>query len=245
MPELVCKDRTIDYYLAPSKRRRSIIMRVDRDFRVQVRAPKFTTVHYIENFIKERVDWIIKKQNRFKKLGGLHPAKEFEIGEIFSLFGQNLKLNIEKRKKQKAVCALDGATLNLFIGDKVDLKFKTMASRAIRDFYSGQIKTKAIEIINKYSKGLGVNVSNISIGNQKSIWGSCSRKGSIRLNWRLAMMPFDMMEYIVIHELCHLKVHGHCSKFWKVVEDIVPDYKERRKWLRHNGISFFLISDWK
>ncbi|MEA3306205.1 MAG: SprT family zinc-dependent metalloprotease [Elusimicrobiota bacterium] len=244
MPSLVHKETIIDYYLAPSKRRRSIIMRVDRDSRVQVRAPRFTAIHYIENFIKERIDWIIKKQNRFEKLDNLHPVKEFKTGEIFPLFDQDLQLHIKGRKQKKALCVLDGSALNLFINDNIDLKFKAEASRAIRGFYSGEIKNKAMEIINKYSKVLDVNVVNLSIGDQKSIWGSCSRKGKIRLNWRLAMMPFDVMEYIVIHELCHLKVHGHGRKFWEVVENILPDYKKRLKWLRQHGISFFLISDW-
>ena len=271
MPSLVHENKTIEYYLAPSKRRRSISMRVDRDSRVQVRAPKFTTTHYIEGFIKERINWIIKKQDGFKKLGSIHPAKEFKTGEIFPLFGRDLKLKIEKvtlppaqtqastdilpakgrrangraRKQRKAICKLDGDYLKIFIGDKVDLKFKAMAARAMRDFYDLRLKSKAGDIIEKYSKVLDVNVSNLAIGNQKSLWGSCSRRGSIRLNWRLAMMPFDIMEYIVIHEVCHLKVHGHCSKFWKVVENLLPDYKERRKWLRQHGMSFFLISDWE
>jgi predicted metal-dependent hydrolase len=245
MPSLVHENKTIEYYLAPSKRRRSIVMRVDRDNRVQVRAPKFTTTHYIEGFIKERINWIIKKQDGFKKLGSIHPVKEFKTGEIFPLFGQDLKLNIERVKKQrKAICKLDGEYLKIFIGDKVDLKFKAMAASAMRDFYDLHLKLKAGDIIEKHSKVLDVNVANLAIGNQKSLWGSCSRRGNIRLNWRLAMMPFDIMEYIVIHEICHLKVHGHCSKFWKVVENLLPDYKERRKWLRQHGMSFFLISDW-
>ena len=244
MPILICEDKTIEYYLTPSKRRRSIIMRVDRDARVQVSAPKFATLNFIEGFLKERVDWIIKRRNNFKKLGRLYPVKEFKTGEMFPLFGKSLKLNIEKRLRP-VVCELGAENINLFIGDGIDLKFKAMASRAIMDFYSEQLKIKAIDIIGKYSKSLDVHVAKLSIGNQKRIWGSCSRKGDIRLNWRLAMMPFAVMEYIVVHELCHLKVHGHCAKFWKTVEGVLPDYKKHRKWLRLNGISFFLISDWE
>ncbi|MCG2725273.1 MAG: M48 family metallopeptidase [Elusimicrobia bacterium] len=245
MPALVYKNKTINYHLTPSKRRGSIVMRVNKDASVHVRAPRFTSINYIEGFLKERFDWIIKRQNSFKKLAGLYPAKEFRTGEMFPLFDQSLKLNIERAKKQRVpICELDGKNLNLFIGDVVDLKFKAAASCAIRDFYGAQIKMRAIDIAGKYSKFLNVKMRKLSIGNQKRIWGSCSRKGDIRLNWRLALMPFDVMEYIVVHELCHLKVHGHCAKFWKAVEGVLPDYRKHRGWLRRNGLSVFFISDW-
>ncbi len=85
MPSLVHENKTIEYYLAPSKRRRSISMRVDRDSRVQVRAPKFTTTHYIEGFIKERINWIIKNRMALKNLAvfirlkNLRPVKYFRF----------------------------------------------------------------------------------------------------------------------------------------------------------------------
>lgn len=246
MPTLVYKDKTINYYLAPSKRRRSVSMRVNKDESVEVRAPRFVTKSYIADFIKNKADWIIKKQDGFKELSVLHPTKEFKTGEEFPLFDRILKLNITRVKNRRASkCVIDGANLNFFVNDKEVLKFKSRASKAIRDFYSEQAKIKAAEIIGKYSKILNVNAGGLSVANQKKRWGSCCAKGNIRLNWRLAMMPFSVMEYIVVHEVCHLKVHGHGAKFWRVVESVLPDYKKHLKWLRINGVSLFLVTDWE
>jgi len=153
MSSLVYKDKIIDYYLMPSKRRRSIVMRVDRDSRVQVRAPKFTTVQFIEEFIKERVNWIIKKQHNFKKFGNLYQAKEFKTGETFPLFDQELKLNIEKIEKRKSLCESDGKNLNLFIGAKVDINFKTVACRV--DWAIGRTTWDTSSRVSILQSGLG------------------------------------------------------------------------------------------
>ncbi|WP_133627269.1 M48 family metallopeptidase [Fonticella tunisiensis] len=75
----------------------------------------------------------------------------------------------------------------------------------------------------------------VVVKEQKSIWGSCSSRGNINFNWRLIMAPLSVIDYVVIHELCHLKHQDHSSKFWSLVEYVMPDYKEKKKWLRENG----------
>jgi len=81
----------------------------------------------------------------------------------------------------------------------------------------------------------GLAVSRISIRNQRSRWGSCSRTGHICLNWRLVTMPEDVRDYVLIHELMHLKRMDHSPKFWKLVAEACPEYKKARAWLRSHG----------
>ncbi len=78
-------------------------------------------------------------------------------------------------------------------------------------------------------------VNRISIRNQKTRWGSCSSKGNLNFNWRLVMAPAGILDYVVIHELCHLAYLNHSSQFWHLVSGILPDWKERRSWLKANG----------
>ncbi len=79
-------------------------------------------------------------------------------------------------------------------------------------------------------------VNRIAIRNQKTRWGSCSSKGNLNFNWRLVMAPEEILDYVVVHELCHLAHLNHSSQFWQMVRDILPDFRERRNWLKANGL---------
>ncbi len=86
-----------------------------------------------------------------------------------------------------------------------------------------------------YAQQIGVSYERIRIAEQKTRWGSCSSKGTLSFNWKLMLAPPKVLDYVVVHELCHLKEMNHSPRFWKLVEDIMPDYKEYRKWLKENG----------
>lgn len=86
-----------------------------------------------------------------------------------------------------------------------------------------------------YAQQIGVSYERIRIAEQKTRWGSCSSKGTLSFNWKLMLAPPKVLDYVVVHELCHRKEMNHSPRFWKLVEEIMPDYKEYRKWLKENG----------
>jgi len=88
---------------------------------------------------------------------------------------------------------------------------------------------------------MGVRSNRLSIRAQKTIWGSCSWDNNISLNMKLALAPLEIIDYILVHELCHIKHKNHSSDFWLAVESVLPDYKERRSWLKENGYSLLLF----
>lgn len=90
----------------------------------------------------------------------------------------------------------------------------------------------------KFGKLMGVQPARITVKDQKTLWGSCSSKQNINLNWRLIMMPEEILDYVVVHELAHLKQMNHSKTFWKEVEKILPDYKRCREWLKLNGLNY-------
>lgn len=94
-----------------------------------------------------------------------------------------------------------------------------------------------------YSKCMDVSYERIAVKDQATRWGSCSRKGNLNFNWRLILMPEEILDYVVVHELAHLKQLNHSPEFWKIVQEVLPDYKSRRKWLKENGGYFIRRSE--
>ncbi len=98
---------------------------------------------------------------------------------------------------------------------------------------------KALEVIPKrveyYAKIMGLTYGRITIRNQVSRWGSCSAKGNLNFNCLLMLCPEEVMDYVVVHELCHLKEMNHSKKFWSLVEHFCPEYKQNKKWLKEHG----------
>ena len=86
-----------------------------------------------------------------------------------------------------------------------------------------------------FARIMGVTYGRIAIREQKTRWGSCSSKGNLNFNWLLILAPPEVLDYVVVHELCHRRQMNHSQAFWKEVEKILPDYRERQKWLKDNG----------
>ena len=88
------------------------------------------------------------------------------------------------------------------------------------------------ERVEYYARLMGITYGRITIREQKTRWGSCSGKGNLNFNWKLTLMPMEILDYVVVHELAHRKEMNHSQKFWKIVEQVLPDYQERRRRLR-------------
>lgn len=142
--------------------------------------------------------------------------------------------------------------INKLIGEKSDWIHKHLkkmtelqkkrAEEPVQELSSQEIKlltTRAKRIIPQrvryYANIMGVDYGRITIRMQKSRWGSCSSKGNLNFNCLLMRTPDEIVDYVVVHELCHLKEMNHSPRFWAEVEKIFPDYKERRKWLKEHG----------
>ena len=110
-----------------------------------------------------------------------------------------------------------------------------MVRNALVRWYRHHAMLKLQDKVNRYSKIAGVEPASIGIKTFKSRWGSCSVKGRIDFNWKIVMAPNRIVDYVVVHELCHMKQHDHSPKFWKLVERVIPDYLECREWLKKSG----------
>ena len=125
-----------------------------------------------------------------------------------------------------------------------DIKQKNKMSTPFTQEQIIELKQKALlcipQKVEYFAKRIGVKPAKITVRNQKTRWGSCSKSGSISINCLVMLMPGPVIDYVVVHELCHIKEMNHSKSFWREVERIIPDYKQRQNWLKENGFQIMM-----
>lgn len=205
---------------------------------VEVVVPRSLSEKRIEELVKQRTPWI-KKKLRLALQTPLHKPKEYVNGESFSYLGRNyrLKLNCSESNATK----LKNGYLQVSESKKLSEK---EAGREIKTSLENWYKSHALRRLqdkcNRYGQIVGMQPNSIKVKNFKSRWGSCSVDGDITFNWRIILAPHQIVDYVVVHELCHLLEHNHSPKYWKLVETVVPAFRDSRAWLKINGGSLFI-----
>ena len=206
-------------------KRKTIALIVERDGSLVVRAPLRAGEEKINQFVGEQEKWILKKQAEFKTYP-IHSPKEYVNGESFQFLGQTYKLQIEADQKP-----------SLYLNGKFRLAKSALpkAEAVFEKWYRKQALQLLSNRVQWYATKYGYKYKKVRITAARSRWGSCSSTGTLSFAWRLIMAPAPVIDYVIVHELIHLKVKNHSSKFWNEVEAILPDYRNRREWLRKNG----------
>lgn len=206
-------------------KRRSIALIVERDGSLTVRAPRRVTLRDIEQFIREKTDWILRSREKLKTIAPIR-KKEFLDGETFLFLGADYELRLVP--PQRPALKFDG-------GFTLSISARERGERMFTQWYKTQALTIFTERVNRYAALHGFEPKQVKVNSAKTRWGSCTSTGTINFTWRLVMAPLEVIDYVVLHELAHLKVKNHSPRFWKLVEKICPDFKRRRKWLKDNG----------
>ena len=128
------------------------------------------------------------------------------------------------------------------VSPKASQKEKTPYERRLEAPYRQAAKEYIPKRVAYYAGLLGVDYNTITIRDQKTRWGSCSSKGNLSFSWRLILAPPKVLDYVVVHELCHRLEMNHSPRFWALVESMIPDYKTHRKWLKENGEKLSILS---
>jgi predicted metal-dependent hydrolase len=207
-------------------RRKTISLIVHPDASLEVRAPRQMTEQAVLDFVESHLDWIHKQQTRARKYAP-PPPKQFTEREMFLFLGQSYPLRIVPR--QRPALIFEGKVFRLS---------KSALAKA-KETFARWYKAQAIKILPEQVKSIagqhGFTFQKIRISSARTRWGSCSSRGTLSFTWRLMMAPPEIVEYVVVHELVHTKIHNHSKKFWAGVAQILPDYRQRVVWLRRNG----------
>ncbi len=206
--------------------RKSISLAVTDEARLVIRAPLHVSDRYIKDVVRKKTGWIRKKIEEVKNRKPV-PVKKFIQGEAFLylgrsyplLFGDKMGIDVQITDNLVVCCG------------------KTLARDVLIHWYRERAMEKISERCHHYSSMTALKPLSVKISNASKRWGSCSSRGSINFAWRLVMAPLEVIDYVVVHELTHLKELNHSKKFWNRVESVIPDYRIRQKWLRDNGRS--------
>lgn len=219
----------IDQIIRSKRKTTAIIVRPDTS--VIVRAPLRASSQSIQEFVARNIEWIQRKQAQAR--AAVPPApKEYALGERFEFLGKKYPLEIVGGQKKSLLLEADRFKL-------AESAWKNAGS-AFEHWYRDQARQILNERVEFHARRNGFHYKRIGITSARTRWGSCSATGSLNFSWRLIMAPMDVVEYVVLHELVHTVHHDHSRKFWKRLEQSMPDYRERRKWLRKNGHRFLV-----
>lgn len=176
---------------------------------------------------------LLKKPEKFKK----EPAKEYHDGDVLTIGHDEYHLHIDFKEKQSSSARRSDKDIYLFISSSLSKErqnehVSTLLSRVVARKRIDELKGKISQLNDKH---FHQKLNKIFFKYNSSNWGSCSINGNINISTRLLFAPEDVLEYVCIHELAHLIEHNHSDRFWKLVEDAMPNYKEKKQWLKEHG----------
>ncbi len=200
---------------------------------VSIAVPKTLERERIEQLLNDKQRWI-KEKLALQRQQQPAPKRELLSGEAFPYLGRNYRLKLITGKLEP-VKLLHG---RLQVSLPKAMRHEHIIREMLTHWYRSQAEVRFKEKVKRYASVVGVEPTDVSVKCFQSRWGSCNIKGEIQFHWKVIMAPHRIVDYVVVHELCHLKHHDHSPAFWKSVERIVPDYAECRAWLKEFGVGF-------
>ena len=229
--------REIPYHIRTSSRAKRIVLKIHTDNTVEVVAPPRENPVNIHRFVQDKADWVVKKILYTRRPEP--PVREYHDGDLLPVLGCDHRLSIVTGTKHPSSELKDGVVEVCIPAGLPPYSVTEAVKQGYTKVLLKTVQEVSCPLIQTWSKRLEIPPPMVKFGNQKTKWGVCSPRGII-LNIRLAMAPIEVIEYVVVHELCHVKQPNHSKKFWKLVELMLPDYKDRIVSLKHYGSSYIL-----
>ena len=203
-------------------KRKTLSISINESAELIVRAPNRISDQKIQDFINEKENWITKNQSVIKAraedtakdknmllyLGTLFPLKTDNDAKKISFNGEEFLAGLQNKEK---------------------------TNKSLKTWYKNKFKEVAVPRLFYFAEKHNLQVNQVRIKEQKTLWGSCSSRNNINLNFLLIMAPLKVIDYVIIHELAHTIHKNHSVNFWNAVEEIMPNYKEAKRWLKENG----------
>ena len=221
-----------EYELVRSKRK-TIGIVIKTGGEVIIKAPAHLSIKDIEQCLGQKKNWIVQKIKQMKEQLKMVPVKTYETGDYMYYLGEEYQL-VRKPAIIGRRVYVRLEENNIVVYGKFE--HSDQVRQALEIWYQQKAAIWMTKRLHYFKEQIGVDYRKVSFRSPKTRWGSCSSAKNIMLNWKLIMAPSEIIDYVICHELCHLLEMNHSSAFWSLVEKQIPDWKERRSWLKKNGI---------
>jgi predicted metal-dependent hydrolase len=208
-------------------RARRYILRVRPDGTLRVTVPRGGSRREAEHFVSQHEKWIARERTR---VGGERPTHDWKDGTTILLRGDPVRIAVEARSDAWRVAYGNRAIVTRDLAE-----VRSAIEHDLRVLAKAELPARLRALAATH----GLQVGAVSIRNQRSRWGSCARNGNIALNFRLVQMPPAVCDYVLLHELMHIRQQNHSRRFWRLVESVCPDFRVAERWLRTTGRSLF------
>jgi predicted metal-dependent hydrolase len=193
---------------------------------LEVIVPRGTTDAEVDELLEEKRYWVERKVATAREIARHPPRLGLERPGLVWLGGEQLPL--ERRNGRRSVATLDDR--RLLVSGSSD-----QAPAAVVRWYRREARRRIESVLAREAERLGLEYRSLGIRDPRTRWGSCSRKGHLSFSWRLAAAPPEILDYVVVHELCHLREPNHQKPFWRLLETAQPGWQEQARWLRQHG----------
>lgn len=225
------RDKDIAYEVVRSRRATADIV-IERDGRILVRAPETLPDERIEDIIEAKRYWIYKTLAEWRDLNATRVLREYRNGEGFLYLGRSYRLSLVGKQSEPLLLKDGRFCLRRDCVDQGDI---AAAQAAFRDYYIARGKERIEQRVAYYAPKVGVTPRLVDVRELGLRWASCSPSGNLAFHWKCMMAPQTIIDYIVVHELCHFHHRDHTDAFWNEVDKVMPCYRERKEWLKKNG----------
>jgi hypothetical protein len=229
----VSANSLISYSVIRSERATADIV-VERDGTVVVRAPESVDDESVREIVRSKLYWIYKTLAEWKELNQSRVVREYRNGESFLYLGRSYRLALVDDQDEDV----------LLKGGRFCLRRQLLAAddlssvrAAFRSYYSERGSHRINDRVRYFAPKVGITPGTVSIRELGHRWGACSSAGDLSFHWKCMMAPATIVDYIVVHELAHARERDHTDAFWNEVDKVLPDYRDRRGWLRQHGAS--------
>ncbi len=218
---------TIDRIIR-SRRRKTISLEVTRDARLIVRVPWRVPEEYLLELVEKKTEWIQRKKEAAEKRLMYAAFSRIEPGLKAEYPYLGREYTVVNGAAGKSIQIAGGSIL-------IPEKFAGREEHALTGWFRRQAHDYITARAEALSRETGLGYTSLRIGSARKRWGSCGGDARLNFTWRLIFTPSEIIDYVIIHELCHVPIRNHSRKFWNKVEAYVPDYKVKRKWLKEYG----------
>lgn len=227
----------IEYQLLPGTDRQTTDIVIERDGVITVRPPLRMKPEQVDETVLSKRMWIYRNLAEWRDLNATRIAREWVSGESFLYLGSSYRLQLVQ-SQDEPLKLKDGRFC--LLRSIMAAGGNEAAHQVFETFYKEKGLPRITKRVAFFAGKVGVTPGGVQIKDLGFRWASCLRNGDLHFHWKCLMAPLTIIDYIVVHELCHLRHRDHSDAFWNEVDKVLPDYRDRKEWLRMRGVELDL-----